>query len=54
MKLEQAVRGMDCHEVAAAFHAFDRHSLVMGWGFVDSTAGGAMGIEHHGRMEFFC
>lgn len=51
MKFEQAVFGVDRHEVGTAICAFDRHPLVVGWGFINSTAGGAYGVEHHNGME---
>lgn len=51
MKFEQAIFGVDRHKVATAGHTFDGHSLVMGWGFIDSTAGGANGVEHHNGRE---
>lgn len=47
MEFEQPVLRMNGDKICAAFHAFDRHPLVMGRGFVNSSTGGANGIEHH-------
>lgn len=47
MKLEEPIHGMDCHKVAATFHAFDGHSFVMRRGLVHGTTGSANSIEHH-------
>ena len=52
MKFEQAIYGMNCNEVATAFHAFDRHPFVMRRGLVDSATRSADSIEHHNRREF--
>lgn len=50
MEFEQPVLGMDGYKISATLHAFDRHPLVMGRGFVNCSTGGTNGIEHHNIM----